>query len=223
MEETIASRFSELLEEGLRLRGLLPSSRSGGPAWMVESSRVEQYQAWLSSCANLLEAITLPGSTYHQQLESILNHEHLQGGVPTVVFHKVLGLLTSAKQEWDRGLLRQIEYIVTAEAFDDFLDHASLYHKGNKKVEASVLASAVLEDTIKRIAKKNGIDTSGRSLEQLIDELVRANVFTAVKAKRIKGHAGVRNRALHAEWDEFDIREVGYLIEGTRDLIDEFL
>jgi len=143
--------------------------------------------------------------------------------VPTVVFHKVLGLLTSAKQEWDRGLLRQIEYIVTAEAFDDFLDHASLYHKGNKKVEASVLASAVLEDTIKRIAKKNGIDTSGRSLEQLIDELVRANVFTAVKAKRIKGHAGVRNRALHAEWDEFDIREVGYLIEGTRDLIDEFL
>ena len=61
------------------------------------------------------------------------------------------------------------------------------------------------------------------SLEPLIDELVKQNIFTPVKAKRVKSFAGVRNHASHAEWDDFDIRDVGELINGTRELIDTFL
>lgn len=144
-------------------------------------------------------------------------------GIPSRVVQKMYGLLESAHDEWQRGFLRKIEYIVVAEAFDDFLDHASAYHKGNKKIESSVLASAVLEDTIKRIAGKNGVETKGKTLDPLIDDLVKADVFTPVKAKRAKGLAGVRNHALHAEWDDFDIRDVGELISGVRDLIDNFL
>jgi uncharacterized protein YutE (UPF0331/DUF86 family) len=61
------------------------------------------------------------------------------------------------------------------------------------------------------------------SIEPLIDELVKAGVFTPVKAKRIKAYAGVRNHALHAEWDDFDSRDVGEMVQGIRELIDEFL
>ena len=98
-----------------------------------------------------------------------------------------------------------------------------MYHKGNRKTEASVLASAILEDSVKKIASRHGIKTGGVSLDPLIDELVKAGVFTLVKAKRVRGCAAVRNHALHAEWDEFDIRDVGELIKGTRELIEEFL
>jgi polyhydroxyalkanoate synthesis regulator phasin len=47
------------------------------------------------------------------------------------------------------------------------------------------------------------IKNKGKSLESLIDDLVKVGVFTDVKAKRVKSFARIRNHALHAEWDEF--------------------
>jgi hypothetical protein len=52
---------------------------------------------------------------------------------------------------------------------------------------------------------------------------VQAGVLTQVKAKRVRSFAGVRNHALHAEWDKFDISDVGAMIKGIRELIEEFL
>ena len=85
------------------------------------------------------------------------------------------------------------------------------------------MARAVLEDTVKRIARKNDIESKGKSLEPLINEIIKAGIFTPVKGKRIKGFSGVRNRALHAEWDDFDIKDVGELISGVRELLDTYL
>ena len=135
----------------------------------------------------------------------------------------MVGLLIGAKEEWEHGLLEKIEYIIAGATFDDFLDHVTQYHKGNKKIEAAVLGSAVLEDTVKKIAQKNVIQTSGKSLDSLIDSLVKGNVLTPVKGKRVKAYIGVRNCALHAEWDKFEISDVGELINGTRELIENYL
>lgn len=223
MKETISIRFDTLIEEGKRLEESIRGSLLRGPSDMLDNHRVAEYQAFISSSANLIKSISRPASSYYEQIDSILQHEHLAWGVPIIVFQKILGLLISAKQEWDYGLLRQIEFIFVAETFDDFLDHADSYHKGNKKIEAAVLASAVLEDTIKRIARKNGVEPRSLLLEQLIDELVKADVFTPVKAKRVQSFSGIRNSVLRAEWDDFDIRDVGQLINETRELIMEFL
>ena len=86
-----------------------------------------------------------------------------------------------------------------------------------------MLASAVLEDSIKRIAVKNQVDPKGLSLEPLIDELAKRSVFSPVKTKRIKSFAGVRNHALHAEWEKLDLKDVGAQIAGIRELLDEHL
>lgn len=85
------------------------------------------------------------------------------------------------------------------------------------------MASSVLEDTVKRIAKKNNLPVKGISLEPLIDSLIADGVFNQVKGKRIKAYAGTRNKALHAEWEEFDIKDVGEMIKGIRELIGGYL
>lgn len=223
MKEIIEKKFTELLATGQKLTNSIPCDEYGSPGHWVDEKRIAEYHQWLTSVANLVKLIAPANSIFMAECNRLMNDERFKIGIPARVVQQMYGVLNSALEEWKAGLLRKIEYIVVAETFDDFLDHATQFHKGNKKIESSVLASVVLEDTVKKIAKRNDIDPKGLSLEILINELIKKDVFTPVKAKRIKGFASVRNHSLHAEWEKFDIQDVGELIKGTRELIVQFL
>lgn len=223
MREAIEARLTQLLQQGTELVRQLPRDEYGVVEYYVERREITRYHAWLSAVQGLISTACPPISPYPKQVAAILAHEHMSRGVVTLVVQQVFGVLEAVAGDWEHGLLRQVEYVIAAQTFDEFLDHAAMYHKAGKKIEASVLGSAVLEDTVKKVAAKNGLATGGKSLEELIDTLVTASAITPVKAKRIKSWAGVRNHALHAEWDSFDIRDVGTMIQGVRELIDEAL
>ncbi|GIP17505.1 hypothetical protein J40TS1_31470 [Paenibacillus montaniterrae] len=218
MKEVIEQRFNELITQG----AVLSSKAKEDDYWIIDSY-IPLFQTWLSSSINLIQMISPKQSFHFNECNKIMEHEQLNQGIPTLVFQRMFGLIASAFEEWKRGILKDIQYIVAAETFDDFLDHAFEYHKANKKNEAAILASSVLEDTIKKIATKNNITTKGVSLEPLIESLISSDILTVVKGKRIKAYAGIRNKALHAEWDEFDIRDTGEMIKGIRELIENYL
>jgi len=69
------------------------------------------------------------------------------------------GLLRMFKTDWSRGLVRQIEYLISAENFDSFLEHAVGYHRGGQRMESGVLVSIVFEDTVRKLAKKYSLKT----------------------------------------------------------------
>lgn len=218
----LMQRIDDLLEIGSSLVASQGRNSYGLEVW-VKSAQIPDVQAWMTSVANLVVLTSPPGSYFRDELERITSNKNLGGGAPWALVQKMQGLLAALKDEAVHGLLRRLEDVVVATAFDDFLDHAEAFHKSNKAREAGVLAAIVLEDTIKRIAQKNGVSASGLTLEPLVDALAKVGVFTPVKAKRVKAYAGVRNPALHAEWDKFDIRDAGELISGTRELIENFL
>lgn len=220
----LLSRVETLLSTGTSLLSARRDQGGGyGLEYWVGTQHVREVQAWMTSVANIVYLCTLPQSYFRDELDRITTNKQLATGAPWELVQKMLGLLQALRDEAAHGLLRKVEDIAFASAFDDFLDHAEAFHKANKAREAGVLASIVLEDTIKRIAARNGVSSRGASLEPLVDELVKAGVFTTVKAKRVKAYAGVRNGALHAEWDKFDIRDAGDLISGTREIIATFL
>lgn len=216
MQDHVLKRIDELISRG----NAAARSQSSQDYWMKD---VVEAQSWFSSAANAIHQVAPPGSFYMAELQRIVEHEELRRGFPISSVEKLLGLLQSVQLEAQAGLLVKLEDQVVASAFDDFLDHAKQYHKAGKINEAAVLASAVLEDTIKRIARKAEIAVGGVSLEPLIDELTKRSIFTQVKAKRLKSYAAVRNHALHAEWEKLDIRDVGAQLSGLRELLDEHL
>jgi uncharacterized protein YutE (UPF0331/DUF86 family) len=222
MKEQIARRFRELIEQGGRLFQSIGRDQHG-PKYWVPGEALVQYQAWIASAVNLIDVVTTETNRLRTMVREVLASSEMQAGIPTSVFQKVLGILSAAHAEWETGLLGTVEYLVAAATFDDFLDHAAVYHKANKKMEAAVLASAVFEDALRRLARKHNVSTSGQAVEGLIDELQRSGIVTPVKAKRLKACAGLRNRALHAEWDAFDIRDVGEQIAATRELVEQHL
>lgn len=216
MQEQVLARIDELIQQGWSV-----TTQYDPENHWVEDITIAQ--AWMASAANAILQVVPPKGFYQEEIERLATHDELKNGIPFHILKRIHGMLKSVRAEAQAGLLAKLEYQVFATAFDDFLDHADSFHKSGKTREAAILVSAVLEDTIKRIAAKNDIEPAGLSLEPLVDQLTQALVFTATKSKRIKFYAGVRNTALHAEWDKLDIKDVGQVIEGVRELLDGYL
>ena len=222
MKEQIEKRFESLIQLGQRLINQIPRTEYRTHEYWVDSNKLTEYHSWIYSVNNFLNFLSKANSIYAKEMSSILEKKEVKGDVSSDAVKKIFGLLNSAFTEWKEGFLERIEFIIAAETFDDFLEHSEEYHKASKKIEACVLASAVLEDTLKKIALKNSV-SQNQSLEPLIDELTNNNIFTPVKAKKFKSYVGIRNSALHARWGEFDIKDVGYLIKGIKELIEDYM
>jgi hypothetical protein len=198
-------------------------SRRGNDEYYYPESMTKDLQKWISSTCNIISLISPQQSYFYTESTKLASDKDFRHTVPFHVIERLTGLLESLRDEMQSGLLQGLEYKFTASAFDEFLDHADSLHKGGKKIEASILASIVFEDTIRKIAKKNSRDDKGKDLESIIDDLVKVDVLPPVKAKKAKSFGAIRNKALHADWDAFDIRDVGDIIKGTREFIENYL
>ena len=206
-------------------RTTFPSRRyyEGHSNYYYSEEMTQELQKWISSVCNLISLVVPTHNYFYTESVKLASDEHLKSTIPYHVIERLSGLLESLRDELKLGLLKKLEYIFTASTFDEFLNHAEHFHRGGKLTESSVLASVVFEDTIRKIAKKNAIEEKGIDLETIINELVKIDVFTLVKANRAKSYGAVRNKALHAQWTEFDLKDVGMLISGTRELIEHYL
>jgi uncharacterized protein YutE (UPF0331/DUF86 family) len=211
-QKTIAS-LGELIEQAERL---VPGRTFLSP----ESAGECQY--WFSHIVALMDRITPQSSFYNQEARHLIHRSNRQGGIYLEDIRRLVGHLIFVRDAVNDGLLVRIEYEITASDFSDFLDHARSYFDALQKVQSAIIASAVFEDTVRRIGSKEGI-IKQEQLEAVINALKTSGVITKTEAKKLKYYAGIRNSALHAAWDEFDLPDVGDLITGTQQLIDQHL
>ena len=132
-------------------------------------------------------------------------------------------MLEHLKGDIQEGLLTSIANRARAETFDNFLDHAQSYHDEGKKQESGVIAGVVFEDAVRRICTKHSILETGKKLDTLLSEIVKASIITPIKAKRARVAAHVRTKATHAQWNEFELDDVEDTIRITKDFIENHL
>lgn len=219
MTPDFQARCEELLSRGRGLLSSIGHSAYGVNYWFDERS-IPQAQAWIGSVANFFRLSATPDTYFMQEVNRIVEDPELKGGVPVHSIQKLAGLLESIAEEMKHGLLRKAEYIFVATTFDDFLDHASEFHRSGKVIESAVLCSAVFEDSVRKLAEKVAVQQAGVALDAVIDALAKQGATTPIKAKRWKSFAGIRNSALHAQWDGIDLRDIGQMIDGTREIIE---
>ncbi len=210
----IDNRFPELVAEG---DALVEQFKRNEP---IDWNQRPKCVSWLLSVVNLLEAALPQGNRHRVEAERLL--PKTDSTIYPERVATILGILRSAQAEWSSGLLLELEFKFVGPAFEQFLQHAKTHLKDKKKMEAAVLASAVLEDTIKKLCRKFEIDPSGKELDPLINALKTKGVLSKVKAARLLGAAAVRNQAFHAEWDKFDERDIKQLIDSVEELIESF-
>ena len=212
IENAATDRIRSLIEEAKQLK-------EGNEHKQVRSSD-QRYRCtgWITAAANLVQQVVPDSSNaYRTMAEGFLKNT---GGYAT---NQSVGefstILENLAKDIELGLLTSIGDRARAETFDNFLDHAKEYLKEGKAKQSGVIAGVVFEDSIRRICLKYQIDEADRNLEDLNNDLKRDNHITQNKAKRAKAAAGVRTKATHAQWEEFDLSDVQAAIDFTEDLI----
>lgn len=212
VEESVISRINELLTRAEVLR-------LGTTFEQVKSDRHRQEcSGWLASAQNAISLVSPnPQAPFRIRADAVVgrgahNQAHQQVG-------EVMEILRALLVDVDAGLLRSVSDRASAEVFDDFLDHGASYLKDGNKNEAGVISGVVFEDSLRRVCRKHGIAEKDVPLDTLISSLTKEGVMTATKAKRARAAAGVRTKATHAQWDEFDIDDVRATIDFARELI----
>ncbi len=166
--------LSELIEQA---EGLVPSRR------FLSSESVGECQYWFSRIVALMDTITPQNSFYNQEARHLIQRSNRQGGIYFEDIRRLVGHLMFVRDAVNEGLLARIEYEIAASDFSDFLDHARSYHDGHQKVQAAIIASAVFEDTVRRIGTKQGI-TNQDQLEAVINALKSSGTITKTEAKK---------------------------------------
>lgn len=213
IEEAIKARIQQLIAASEEL------SRGNQHDQCVDAAQTAHCSAWITAAQNIVHtAIAAPGNPYRARADHIAYQKHGLGIHRAV--QEFSAVLSALLVDADAGMLAAVADQVRAETFDDFLDHAAHYLNNNRKNEAGIIAGVVFEDSLRQICRKYFIPEKGQPLDELISLLAKNGSLTDTKAKRARVCAHVRTKATHAQWDEFEVKDVQAAIDFTRELIE---
>jgi hypothetical protein len=213
-----ADRVQELIEEGQAVAKLERPS-SVGP-YIQDEDKIP-LQAWLIKVSNILETVFGPESPHVRHFGEFTKDgmrlvEHSYDILP------IVGLLTGALDDLEQGYLAGQEFLIAGEVFDSVLEQAKHLNQNGYKDPAAVLARVVLEDSLKRIARSEGIDDSQKA-SRLNDELKKAGRYPQPQWRLVQAWLDVGNAAAHGKFDAYDEEDVERLIKDIeRFLATEF-
>ena len=133
---------------------------------------------------------------------------------------KCIAVLRAVRSEIEGGWLFSLKGLITAEVFADFIEMAEHLLDAGYKDPAAVMCGSVLEEHLRQLCLKNGIDTvivrDGKEIPKKADalnaELTRAEVYSKLDQKMITGWLDFRNKAAHGHYGEYTADQVKNLL-----------
>ena len=201
INEKFAARFSELQNE-------LSLVRFTSSEYDASHAEPGVWRKWTTSAENLIRASCGERSPYYANFRKV---NETCGGYESP-FMELAGIFQSAKEAFDGGYLFDIERDVTAEIFGDFVVLAKRALDENNKDVAAVLASAALEDALKRHAKLNSLNVDDATMSNVISALKSKGLVSGAQKSMLAAMLQTRNLAMHAKWEKLEKPDVSGLI-----------
>lgn len=169
---------------------------------------------WLSSSENLIDHVFGKASIHLRKIEDTIGSSTYLTYDPCV---RLLGILKSAKEDYEYGMMLDLKTVVEAEIFDDFLEQAQYLVDNGYFAPSAVIAGCVLEDALRKLCIKAEIEMNDRpKLDKMNADLAREGIYNKLTQKQVTAWADLRNKAAHGLWDEFNKDDVRFFIQGLR-------
>ena len=206
MTEDMLKRIDELINLG---NDVLSTTVDGDWGEYVNDGK---FKGFRSASLSFLERIFGVSQTYYKEY-----FHNVEASSPSNT-EAGINILQAAKKEIADGWLFTVEGQVSAEIFADFIALAKEALDDNKDV-AAVLACAALEDALKRVAVKEGLNVYDKDMSEVINALKAKGVIKGAQAPIVQSYVKLRNKAFHAEWDKIDKESVSSVIGFTEQFL----
>ena len=134
-----------------------------------------------------------------------------------------VGALRALRRDYAEGYLNTIQGLIRAELFADFIEMAEHLLGQGYKDPAAVLVGGVLEEHLRSLCSTSSISVlvSGRpkKADAMNAELCAAGAYNKLDQKNVTAWLDLRNKAAHAQYDEYTSEQVGTMLSGVREFI----
>ena len=142
-----------------------------------------------------------------------LNHTKFEGYNHLL---NAIEILKPLRFEIEHNWLSSLKGLVSAEIFTDFFDMADHLLENNFKDAAAVIIGSVLEEQLRQLSTKNGIDITfekkgnliSKKADRLNADLASASIYNKLDQKNITAWLDLRNKAAHGKYNEYNIEQV---------------
>jgi hypothetical protein len=219
LEREVLERIENVLGKGEQL--LEHHTEKGVRGLQIDTG---PYREWHTQGLTVLDAVFGRNHTYTQAFLAWTS----RASTPHTV-NDGLGTLRAAYEDLSKGYTRSFKELVHADVFDDYLEMAaSLLADGGHKDAAAVIAGSTLEEHLRKLCQKNGIDTTReksngdtepRKASTLNDDLHKATVITQIEWRSNQGWLDIRNASAHGKYENYTKEQVKQMIDGIRDFL----
>lgn len=113
--------------------------------------------------------------------------------------------------------------LIRSELFDDFLEMAQHLLDSGYKDPAAVLVGGVLEQQLRKLSGRAGVQTEKDGIPKKADllnsELVAAGAYGKLDQKSVTSWLGLRNQAAHGKYDSYSVEQTRIMLLGVRDFL----
>jgi len=174
---------------------------------------------WSTSSAAILKGVFSENSVHYQHFKDRCQHPWRKSDSTSG-----LATLKAAREDIAGGYLQEVENLVSADIFNDFLEMAEyLLDYGYKDPTAS-LVGAVLEDGLRRICSNSDITIKSReNISSLNTKLAAKNVYNRLQQRQIQVWNDIRDNADHGNFQEYKEDDVKDMLVGVRKFLTDYL
>jgi hypothetical protein len=138
-----------------------------------------------------------------------------------------VAILKAVRGEIAGGWLFTMKGLITSEVFADFLSMAEHLLESGYKDPAAVMAGSVLEEHIRQLSSKHGVDVEDdrdgklvpRKTDRLNAELTKADVYSKLDQKLVTAWLEIRNQAAHGKYDAYSAEQVRQMMAGILEFL----
>ena len=233
-EQRLLDRFDELLNEANELIPKMELSykqTASGGSWRIgRYAHISEYQALVEKYQVLVRTLV----RNQDQLKELISDVDRKKNSPRSV-RSIIGNLTGLKDNYEKGFLDDLQELIVADISADYMGQAeALLGEGKPgqydHVPAAVLCGAVLEDSLRRLCQRQSPpictdlpNGKPKTMDPLITDLQKENVFKKTKAAQLRSWAQIRNSAAHGKFSDFDKNDVEAMLKGVTSFLADYL
>jgi len=214
LPEAIDTEINDLVSIGIEVMRKARHAQSS-----IEGPELAQISMWVTRIGNVITKLYGTSSQHYKNYQTTINDESFYY-IHSNSWNQVsvlAGIIQAVQHEFQNDLINNIRQILQADIFSDFLEMSEYLLNEGYKDAAAVIIGSVLEDSLRKLANSNGIDTikpNGKplTLEPLNIELGKARIYDKLTQKQITSWGELRNKAAHGHYSEYQKEQVQMML-----------